>query len=177
MRVALVAVASAIAGASAVLLAVPPVLPPGPTAEAAADPVWEASGAEGSLCPPCDAGPLGPIGWIQVVGAPGGDESLERAAAVSLAIREPEQVERALFADEPALRELAALLLNVGSGRVAACTPLGKGRKVAAVLDKLDRLVARILEQQPVEAEELAAAVDAAAVLNRGEGLPPGCGG
>jgi hypothetical protein len=162
------------AGTASVLLSLAPHAPTGPSQPmiaAAAPRVAE------SPCPPCERGPLGPIGWLHAASAQETGSSLVRAAALSLAMGEPQVVQLALEADDPALRELAALLLNVASGRVAGCTPLGDGGHVAAVLDRLDRLLAQVRAGEPVPAADLSAAASAAAVLNRGEGLPADCSG
>lgn len=174
MRLAALAVGAAVAGTASVLLSLAPHAPAGQSQPTV---VASAPGAADSPCPPCVRGPLGPIGWLQASSAPETGSSLNRAAALSLAMGEPQVVQLALEAEDPALRELAALLLNVASGRVAGCTPLGDGGHVAAVLDRLDRLLARVRAGEPVPAAELSAAATAAAVLNRGEGLPPDCTG
>ncbi len=64
--------------------------PPGP--QGPAGPAGPA-GAQGPI------GPMGPIGWLQVASEQGG--SLQRAAALSLAMGEPQVVELALEADDP----------------------------------------------------------------------------
>ena len=181
MRVAVTAVAAAVVGSAAVLLSLAPDVPASAAPREQA--VQAAAGGSGVVpaaatqCPPCTQGPMGPIGWKHAIAGAGADEPLGRAAALSLAMGEPQVVLMALDAEDPALRELAALLLNVASGRVAGCTALSDGGHVAAVLDQLDQLVARVRDGEPVPASQLSDAATAAAVVNRGEGLPEGCGG
>ncbi|WP_373046108.1 hypothetical protein [Vulgatibacter sp.] len=175
MRIAAMAVGAAAVGSLGVLLSLAPAAPAA-TAGAAAAPATSVQALD-STCPPCTKGPMGPIGWMQAVATPDGSEPLVRAAALSLSMGEPLVVEQALQAEDPALRELAALLLNVASGRVAGCTPVVEGGHVAAVLDHLDRLLAQVRAGESVAAGEVATAAAAAAVLNRGEGLPAACGG
>ena len=180
MRVAVTAVAAAVVGSAVVLLSFAPDVPSAPPREEATE---VASGgttvrpATATQCPPCTQGPMGPIGWKHAIAGAGATEPLGKAAALSLAMGDPKVVRMALEADDPALRELAALLLNVASGRVAGCTELREGGHVAQVLDQLDRLVARVRDGDPVPAVQLSDAATAAAVVNRGEGLPEGCGG
>jgi len=174
MRLAAMAVAAAAVGTIAVLLSLSPAGSGAAPVVARVAPSTKRMAGQ-ATCPPCDKGPMGPIGWLQV--AAHDAAALERAAALSLAMGEPQIVQHALEAEDPALRELAALLLNVASGRVAGCTPLREGGHVAAVLDRLDRLLARVRSGESVPGAELAAAADAAAVLNRGEGLPLDCSG
>lgn len=188
MRFAVVAVSAAFVGVTGVLLSMRP-----PLAEAshvASNPTLIApvgGGAAGAqdvgtaaaigACPPCQSAPLGPSAWREALGRGGSEAAIERAAALSLAMREPKRVQAALQAEDPALRELAALLLNVTSGRVSGCTPVAEGGgRVAAVLDRLDQLVAMSQSGTTIPARDLASAAAAAAVLNRGEGLPAGCG-
>lgn len=181
MRVAVTAVAAALVGSAAVLLSLAPDVPAAPAPRE--DPVHLATGgsdvrpAAATQCPPCAQGPMGPIGWKHAVAGSDAQDPLGRAAALSLAMGEPQVVQMALDADDTALRELAALLLNVASGRVSGCTELHGGGHVAAVLDRLDQLVARVRDGDEVPAQDLAEAASAAAVVNRGEGLPDGCGG
>ncbi len=172
MRVAVTAVAAAVVGTGIVLLSTVPAAPAA-DARSAVQPVVAVS----AQCPPCNQGPMGPIAWQQAIARPDGADPLARAAALSLAMGEPRVVEHALTAEDPALRELAALLLNVASGRVAGCTELTQGGHVAAVLDTLDQLVAKVRDGEPIPAEALAGAAGAAAVINRGEGLPDDCSG
>jgi hypothetical protein len=174
MRVAVTAVAAAVVGTGTVLLSI---TPPAPAAEARLAAAREPALAVAAQCPPCKQGPMGPIAWQQAIARPDAAEPLLRASTLSLSMGEPRVVQMALQAEDPALRELAALLLNVASGRVAGCTELTAGGHVAAVLDALDQLVARVRDGEEVPAADLAAAASAAAVVNRGEGLPEGCRG
>jgi len=177
MRFAAMAVGAAVIGAAGVLLSVAPAPPPAPGPVVAPAEAAGAGGIRAASCPPCDRGPMGPIGWLQAIARSDQGEALDRAAALSLAADRPEIVRGALEAEDHALRELAALLLNVASGRVAGCTPLDDGGHVAVVLDRLDRLLAAVRQGEAVAADELAAAAAAARIVNRGEGLPPDCRG
>ena len=168
MREAAVVVGAAIVGVSVVLLSYAPARPSEPPDPAA---LFRPVAADDGC--PCGIGPLEPSQWESSL-APA---YLEGASALSLALADAPTLTKALRADDPAERELAALLLNVASGRVAGCTRIADGSgRVAAVLDRLDRLVAAVREGRKVVAADLATAAAAAESLNRGEGLPPGCG-
>lgn len=181
MRFALIVVAAAWAGVGLVLFSMGP--SEGPTRQ---PPVPRLEGPPPETvaivpvggCPPCRSLPFGPAAWRRTLLESTEEGSVERAAALSLTLADDRQIREGLGAEDPAVRELAALLLNVTSGKVAGCTPIaGGGKRVSAVLDHLDRLLSRVQAGEPVPARDLAAASAAAAALNRGEGLPPGCGG
>jgi hypothetical protein len=178
LRIAAAAVGLAIAGTAAVLVCLPPARSPvagRATPLSAVSPSGEVAGARTERarlpgCPPCRGGPLDPGQWrARLEGPPGGWDA---ASALSLALPDEGAVAQALVADDPAQVELATLLLNVASGRVAGCTPLdGEDATAIDVLDGLDRLVAGVLVGRPVPARDLATAVSAAQDLNRGVGL------
>lgn len=184
MRFALIVVAAAWAGVALVLFSMGPTEVPAvkaewPDAKLEIPPGTVAIVPAVGSCPPCQSAPFSPSAWSSaILEASSEESSIDRAAALSLALADGKQIREGLRAEDPAVRELAALLLNVTSGKVAGCTPLpGGGKRVSTVLDKLDRLLSRVQAGDPVPASDLAAASAAAAALNRGEGLPPGCGG
>lgn len=181
MRFALIVVAAAWAGVGLVLFSMGPSGAPSTGA-----PVPRVEGPPPDTvaivpvvgtCPPCSSAPYSPAAWSRALTEASDEGSIDRAAALSLALADGRQIREGLGAEDPAVRELAALLLNVTSGKVAGCTPIGGGKRVSVVLDHLDRLLSRVQAGEPVPAGDLAAASAAAAALNRGEGLPAGCGG
>lgn len=182
MRFALIVVAAAWAGVGLVLFSTGPSGSPtfAPSAPKVDGPPPDTVAIVPVIgtCPPCQSAPFSPGAWSQALTEASADSSVDRAAALSLALADGRQIREGLGAEDPAVRELAALLLNVTSGKVAGCTPIrGGGKRVSAVLDRLDRLLSRVHAGEPIPAGDLAAASAAAAALNRGEGLPAGCGG
>lgn len=194
MRVAAVAVGSAILGSSVVLFSLTPA--PSPAAEepvaavvvggeprvqalpkgvpvTVAAPVPE---DRPSVCPPCRGTPLDAAEWrdrLSTALAPPA-ATWDRASVLSLAFPEHQGIAQALEQTEPAKRELAALLLNVASERIVGCSglPSGKGT-VTDVLDALDRMVATVEAGERVAHADLEVATAAARALN--EGNPVAC--
>lgn len=190
MRLAAVAVGSAILGSSVVLFSLTP--SPSPVAEervtaevlggepriqalpkgvpvTVARPVPE---NRPSVCPPCRGTPLDAAEWrdrMSTALAPPA-ATWDRASVLSLAFPEHERIAGALEQADPAGRELAALLLNVASERIVGCSRLPTGSGTATdVLDALDRLVATVEAGEQVAHADLAVATAAARALNEGD--------
>jgi hypothetical protein len=191
VRLALVAVGSAILGSVAVLLGVAPppphpppralvlggeprvrTLPPGVPASA------RLPGSSPSVCPPRRAAPLDVEEWRKMASSsPPPASTWDRASVLSLALPNHERIARALELPDPAPRELAALLLNLATDRIVGCRPLPRGEGTATdVLDALDRLVATLETGEPVSHADLAVATAAARELNEGRGETPARG-
>jgi hypothetical protein len=189
VRLALVAVGSAIVGSAAVLLSVAPPPPPTPAPRAVVTggeprvrtlpPGVPASatlpGSGPSVCPPRRAAPLDVEAWRKLtLSSPPPASTWDRASVLSLAFPKHEQIARALELPDPAPRELAALLLNLATDRIVGCRPLARGEgTVTDVLDALDRLVATLETGEPVSHSDLEVATAAARELNEGRGEVP----
>lgn len=179
MRIAAAAVGSALVGTLVVLLSLPS--RPGQVAQPT---VGTARGAgEGALLPvairgtssamtggcPCTPPPLDPAAW-QLALSEADQETVGRALAMSLALRELETLAQALSGEAGPPRELAALLLNVASGRISTCVRLEPaGVTALAVVDALDRLLADEQAGREVPGPDLELVARAARALNQGE--------
>jgi hypothetical protein len=195
VRLAAVAVGSAILGSSVVLFSLSPraeplappaaqvtggepevkaVPPEAPVAAASQTP-----GSHPSVCPPCRGSPLDATEWRTRLATPQAPPAAtwDRASVLSLAFPEHQEIAQALAQPDPASRELAALLLNVASERIVGCSKLPAGEGTASdVLDALDRLVATVEAGEQVSYADLTVATAAAKALNEGQGNPPACG-
>jgi hypothetical protein len=189
VRLAWITVGSAFLGTSVVLLSMgrteaqsPPPVPAvvedapagGPDRPAAIEPEVR-SGARGEpgSCPPCQGAPLDAEAWKAQLGTLDGAVALERASSLSAALPDAHSIAGALVGDDPALRSLATLLLNVGSRRVNACQAIGS-LSVLQVLDRLDHLARSARDGGKPSAAALAASSAQADAVSRG-GIP-GCG-
>jgi hypothetical protein len=178
VRIAWITVGSALIGTTAVLASMGSTAAPAPAPmkpeisvvlpEVHALPVASEAGG----CPPCQGAPLDAQAWQVQLTTLDGAVALERAAALSVTLPDARSLTAALDGDDPVLRSLAALLLNVGSRRVPSCQAVGR-TSVLHVLDRLDRLARVSREGGGAPAEALAVASAQADLVSRG--LVPGC--